>query len=186
MNSAALACTAPMSRPSASAACPSAASSARRPRPKACAPSTPPGTPGSPSSTPPTCYGKGISRNRHRQVAAQPPATAPTSPPRPPSPTTPPAAIDNRPEHLRAELEGSLKRLGVDHVTLFYAHRHDPADPGRGSGRHHATPCRGRENPGLRPVGNRAPTRWNAAMPSTRSWRCRTNTRSGPASPSLA
>jgi aryl-alcohol dehydrogenase-like predicted oxidoreductase len=37
--------------------------------------------------------------------------------------------IDNRPEHLRAELEGSLKRLGVDHVTLFYAHRHDPQIP---------------------------------------------------------
>jgi aryl-alcohol dehydrogenase-like predicted oxidoreductase len=37
--------------------------------------------------------------------------------------------IDNRPEHLRAELEGSLKRLGVDHVTLFYAHRHDPQVP---------------------------------------------------------
>lgn len=37
--------------------------------------------------------------------------------------------VDNRPEHLRAELEGSLKRLGVDHVTLFYAHRHDPLIP---------------------------------------------------------
>lgn len=37
--------------------------------------------------------------------------------------------IDNRPEYLRAELEGSLKRLGVDHVTLFYAHRHDPQIP---------------------------------------------------------
>lgn len=37
--------------------------------------------------------------------------------------------IDNRPEHMRAELEGSLKRLGVDHVTLFYAHRHDPQIP---------------------------------------------------------
>ena len=37
--------------------------------------------------------------------------------------------IDNRPEHMRAELEGSLKRLGVDHVTLFYAHRHDPRIP---------------------------------------------------------
>jgi aryl-alcohol dehydrogenase-like predicted oxidoreductase len=37
--------------------------------------------------------------------------------------------IDNRPEHLRAELEGSLKRLGTDHVTLFYAHRHDPQIP---------------------------------------------------------
>jgi len=37
--------------------------------------------------------------------------------------------IDNRPDHLRAELEGSLRRLGVDHVTLFYAHRHDPQIP---------------------------------------------------------
>lgn len=37
--------------------------------------------------------------------------------------------IDNRPEHLRMELEGSLKRLGLDHVTLFYAHRHDPLIP---------------------------------------------------------
>jgi aryl-alcohol dehydrogenase-like predicted oxidoreductase len=37
--------------------------------------------------------------------------------------------LDNRPKHLRAELEGSLKRLGVDHVTLFYAHRHDPEVP---------------------------------------------------------
>lgn len=37
--------------------------------------------------------------------------------------------IDNRPEHMRAELEGSLRRLGVDHVTLFYAHRHDPLIP---------------------------------------------------------
>ncbi|MES2542910.1 MAG: aldo/keto reductase [Pseudomonadota bacterium] len=37
--------------------------------------------------------------------------------------------IDNRPEYLRAELEGSLTRLGLDHVTLFYAHRHDPQIP---------------------------------------------------------
>jgi aryl-alcohol dehydrogenase-like predicted oxidoreductase len=37
--------------------------------------------------------------------------------------------IDNRPDHLRTELEGSLKRLGMDHVTLFYAHRHDPQVP---------------------------------------------------------
>lgn len=37
--------------------------------------------------------------------------------------------IDNRPEHMRTELEGSLRRLGVDHVTLFYAHRHDPQIP---------------------------------------------------------
>ena len=39
--------------------------------------------------------------------------------------------VDNRPGHLRAELEGSLKRLGVDNITLFYAHRHDPQIPSR-------------------------------------------------------
>jgi len=37
--------------------------------------------------------------------------------------------VDNRPDHLRSELEGSLRRLGTDHVTLFYAHRHDPQIP---------------------------------------------------------
>ena len=41
----------------------------------------------------------------------------------------PPRGIDNSPAYLRAELEGSLKRLGVDHVQLFYAHRHDPRVP---------------------------------------------------------
>lgn len=37
--------------------------------------------------------------------------------------------INNDPAHLRAELHGSLKRLGVDRVDLFYLHRHDPARP---------------------------------------------------------
>ncbi len=37
--------------------------------------------------------------------------------------------IDNSAGHLRAELEGSLKRLRVDHVDLFYIHRHEEARP---------------------------------------------------------
>lgn len=37
--------------------------------------------------------------------------------------------VDNRPEHMRLELEGSLRRMGTDHVTLFYAHRRDPQVP---------------------------------------------------------
>lgn len=41
----------------------------------------------------------------------------------------PPRGASNDPAYLRAELEGSLKRLGVDHVALFYAHRHDPKVP---------------------------------------------------------
>lgn len=37
--------------------------------------------------------------------------------------------IDNSESHLRAELEGSLRRLGTDHVALFYIHRHDQTIP---------------------------------------------------------
>ena len=36
---------------------------------------------------------------------------------------------DSRPEHIRDALEGSLKRLGTDHVDLYYQHRVDPAVP---------------------------------------------------------
>lgn len=36
---------------------------------------------------------------------------------------------DGRPEHLRAACEGSLKRLGVDDVDLYYLHRVDPRVP---------------------------------------------------------
>lgn len=41
----------------------------------------------------------------------------------------PQRGVNNDPAYLREELEGSLKRMGVDHVQLFYAHRHDPAVP---------------------------------------------------------
>lgn len=37
----------------------------------------------------------------------------------------PPRSFDNSEPHLRAELEASLRRLGVDHVDLFYIHRRD-------------------------------------------------------------
>jgi aryl-alcohol dehydrogenase-like predicted oxidoreductase len=36
---------------------------------------------------------------------------------------------DSRPEHIRAALEGSLRRLGTDYVDLLYQHRIDPAVP---------------------------------------------------------
>ncbi|MBN9672373.1 aldo/keto reductase [Roseibium aggregatum] len=35
-------------------------------------------------------------------------------------------SFDNSAEHLEAELDKSLLRLGLDHVDLFYAHRRDP------------------------------------------------------------
>tara|TARA_R110002111_G_scaffold80850_3_gene127735 strand:- start:1422 stop:2453 length:1032 start_codon:yes stop_codon:yes gene_type:complete len=35
--------------------------------------------------------------------------------------------FDNSEAYLRGELEGSLKRLGVDYVDLYYIHRRDPS-----------------------------------------------------------
>ncbi len=38
-------------------------------------------------------------------------------------------SIDNRPAYLRAAIEHSLKRLGVETIDLYYMHRRDPAIP---------------------------------------------------------
>src|SRR3954468_21464777 len=37
--------------------------------------------------------------------------------------------INGRPEYVRSSIDGSLKRLGVEHVDLYYQHRVDPAVP---------------------------------------------------------
>ncbi|MBP3983951.1 aldo/keto reductase [Pseudoxanthomonas helianthi] len=37
--------------------------------------------------------------------------------------------VDGRPEYVQAACEGSLKRLGVDHIDLYYQHRVDPQVP---------------------------------------------------------
>ena len=37
--------------------------------------------------------------------------------------------VDSRPETIRCSAEGSLKRLGVDTIDLYYQHRVDPAVP---------------------------------------------------------
>jgi aryl-alcohol dehydrogenase-like predicted oxidoreductase len=37
--------------------------------------------------------------------------------------------IDSHPDNIRIALEGSLKRLGVDHIDLYYQHRVDPSVP---------------------------------------------------------
>ena len=44
-------------------------------------------------------------------------------------PDTGARAFNNSPAHLEAELDGSLARLGVDRVDLFYVHRRDAATP---------------------------------------------------------
>lgn len=40
-----------------------------------------------------------------------------------------PLVPDSRPEIIRASTEASLKRLGTDHIDLYYQHRKDPAVP---------------------------------------------------------
>ncbi|MBW8303338.1 MAG: aldo/keto reductase, partial [Brevundimonas sp.] len=37
--------------------------------------------------------------------------------------------VDGSPANVRRAIEGSLKRLGVDHVDLYYLHRVDPDTP---------------------------------------------------------
>lgn len=37
--------------------------------------------------------------------------------------------LDGSPENVRLSIEGSLKRLGTDHVDLYYQHRMDPGTP---------------------------------------------------------
>jgi aryl-alcohol dehydrogenase-like predicted oxidoreductase len=41
----------------------------------------------------------------------------------------PPRRFDNSEAYLRAELEGSLRRMGIDHVDLFYIHRREDERP---------------------------------------------------------
>jgi aryl-alcohol dehydrogenase-like predicted oxidoreductase len=38
-------------------------------------------------------------------------------------------AINGRPEYVRKSCEASLKRLGIDHIDLYYQHRVDPNTP---------------------------------------------------------
>ncbi len=41
----------------------------------------------------------------------------------------PKRSIDGSPEYVRAACEGSLQRLGVEHIDLYYQHRVDPDTP---------------------------------------------------------
>jgi aryl-alcohol dehydrogenase-like predicted oxidoreductase len=42
---------------------------------------------------------------------------------------SPVRTIDGSPEYVRAACEGSLRRLGVEHIDLYYQHRVDPNTP---------------------------------------------------------
>src|SRR6478672_13259039 len=40
-----------------------------------------------------------------------------------------PWTLDSSPTNIRAAVEGSLRRLGTDHIDLYYQHRVDPGTP---------------------------------------------------------
>ncbi|MGA2165753.1 MAG: aldo/keto reductase [Solirubrobacteraceae bacterium] len=42
---------------------------------------------------------------------------------------TPRRSVDGSPAYVREACEGSLRRLGVDHIDLYYQHRVDPSTP---------------------------------------------------------
>jgi aryl-alcohol dehydrogenase-like predicted oxidoreductase len=46
-----------------------------------------------------------------------------------PGGSSPGAGRDGRPEHVRRSIDGSLRRLGTDHVDLYQLHRVDPRVP---------------------------------------------------------
>src|SRR5262245_14722797 len=45
------------------------------------------------------------------------------------SPEASTVRIDGRPDYVRAACDASLRRLGVDHIDLYFQHRVDPATP---------------------------------------------------------
>ena len=60
---------------------------------------------------------------------------------------------DSSPANIRIALEGSLKRLGTDHIDLYYQHRVDRNTPIQDTV---GTPCRtrgGGQDPPYRPIG---------------------------------
>src|SRR5689334_6149465 len=40
-----------------------------------------------------------------------------------------PGVLDSSPANIRVAIEGSMKRLGTDHIDLYYQHRVDPKTP---------------------------------------------------------
>ncbi|GMM96647.1 aldo/keto reductase [Microbacterium luteum] len=64
--------------------------------------------------------GRAIDGRRHEVVLASKGGMAPVDGVK---------TIDGRPETLRAQIDASLRRLGVDHIDLYYLHRWDPHVP---------------------------------------------------------
>jgi aryl-alcohol dehydrogenase-like predicted oxidoreductase len=85
-------------------------------------------------------------------------------------------AVSGKPEYVRAACEASLRRLGVEHIDLYYQHRVDPQTPIEetvgamaepcGSGISSARSCRRCASSGL---DSSRTARWDAASSPGRS-----------------
>ena len=81
-----------------------------------------------------------------------------------------PGVIDSSAANVKAAVEGSLRRLGTDHIDLYYQHRVDPDTPDRGDRRRRRRPDRRGQGAALRPVRGRRPDtirRAHAVQPVT-------------------
>ena len=82
--------------------------------------------------------------------------------------------LDGSAEHVRSSIDGSLQRLGTDHVDLYYQHRVDPERADRGDGGRDGRAGRGRARSSTSGSARRRPRRSGAPMPSIRSPRVQT------------
>ena len=65
--------------------------------------------------------------------------------------------LSSRPEHIRRAVDGSLRRLGTDHIDLLYQHRVDPQVPIEDVAGTVKELIDGGQGPPLRPVRGRRP-----------------------------
>ena len=63
-----------------------------------------------------------------------------------------PGTVDSSPANIRAAVEGSLTRLGTDHIDLYYQHRVDRGTPIEETAGAVAELIEGRQGPPLRPL----------------------------------
>ena len=93
--------------------------------------SAPPSTGASPSSTPPSCTARSATRRSSAQALApvRDQVVIATKFGFAFDDDGKPTGLSSRPEHVKAAVEGSLRRLGTDHIDLLYQHRVDPDVP---------------------------------------------------------
>ena len=91
--------------------------------------------------------------------------------------------LNSRPEHIKKAVEGSLQRLRVDAIDLYYQHRVDPEVPIEDVAGAVKDLIRAGQGEALRTLRSGGDRPSAAPTPSSRSLPCRASTRSGTASP---